>query len=271
MMIRSDNSQLGRLLRLLHFSWRSLPQAYGRAFVWRLVLRHPLAALGGFLAYARSLAAVEPERRLLLRNSEDEFLEQAAMSGERLLVATGFCQKPLRSATGGFNCPAQRFDHDCQYLRRLQLDSDPTTPEAHACAGCFVAVLGRAALEAGASFAILTSASDIARDILLPALELGRFRYALFAICPFSVEPLALALLVSGMSGYLFAYDSGACADYAQWLRADGGDKPERTALSAQSAQQLLTLLKRIAVLRREQGIPPASRFLHEGHVFRPQ
>lgn len=270
-MATSSHSPLKRLLGLIGFSWHSLSQAYGRAFLWRVVLRHPLNAWRSLWAFGRTLAMVQPERRSLFVGSEDEFLQQAALSGKQLLVATGFCQKPLRTSGAGFNCPAERFDHDCLYLLRLLLDSDPSTPDAHACAGCFVAVLGRAALDAGASFAVLTSASDIARDILRPALEQGRFRHALFAICPYSVEPLALALSVSGMSGYLFAYDSGACADYGQWLRADHGDKLERTTLSPGNTEQLLALLARITALHRQQGILPPSRYLYQDQVFRPQ
>jgi len=262
---------LRRLVHLLGFALRSLTQAYGRAFLLRTVLRHPLAALRGLVAYARTLGSVEPERRAIFAGGEEEFVVQAAADGERLLVATGFCQKPLRTDQGGFNCPAERFDHDCLYLLRLVLNGDPTARVAHACAGCFVSALGRAALEAGASFAVLTSASDIARDILVPALEQGRFRHILFAICPYSIEPLALALSMCGMSGYLFAYDGGACADYAHWLRADRGDKPERTSLSPSSTEELLGMLGRIAVLRRLPDKTPVLRYLYQDQVFRPQ
>ena len=61
---------------------------------------------------------------------------------------------------------------------------------------------------------------------------------------------MSLALLICGLDGYLFAYDAGACANYSQWLRADRGDKPERTTLSAPGATSLLYLLETIAAGR---------------------
>ena len=140
-----------------------------------------------------------------------------------------------------------------------------------ACLDCSIRVLGQAALEARASFAVLTSAQDIAHDVLLPALKERRFNRVLFAICPYSVEPMSLALLLCGMEGYVFHYSAGSCADYQQWLRADGGDKPERTTLSAQNVGRMLGLLERIATGTRERADTTPTCFVQENHVFRPR
>jgi hypothetical protein len=271
-MTRMRDSKTTNLLALLEFSINSLPQAYGRAFVRRIVLRHPLRLLRGLLAYRQILGADRPEERLLFRddqNSADGFVKRTAADGERLLVATGFCQKPLRLAGSAHDCPAGRFNHDCLYLSRLELNPRCRAQFHSACTDCAIGVLGHAALKVGASFAVLTSALDIANDILLPALEEQRFTHFLFAMCPYSVEPMSLALLICGMEGYLFHYATGSCTDYGQWLRADGGDKPERTVLSSQTMARMLRLLDAVAACHRSNaGIQPVH-YQQVDNVFR--
>ena len=152
------NSKTTSLLALLEFSFNSLPQAYGRAFVRRIVLRHPLRMLRGLLAYRQALGADRPEERLLFRdgqNGVDGFVKRIAADGGRLLVATGLCQKPLRMAGSAHDCPAGRFNHHCLYLSRLELNSRSKVQFPPACADCAIGILGRAALKAGASFAII--------------------------------------------------------------------------------------------------------------------
>ena len=257
------------LLSLFGFSARSLAQAYGRTFIRRILLRHPLAAMRGMRYYLAGRAS-RSEDRSLLRHGAGEFLHQAATDGERLLVATGFCEKPLRTAVGGRDCPAGRFNHRCVYLSSFSQGARQVRP-APTCGTCFIRVLGRAALQAGASFAVLTSARDIAHDILIPSLEEGRFARFFFAICPYSVEPMSLALLICGLEGYLTTYEHGACADYGQWLRADNGDKPERTALSSGSSVRMLQLLEQVAALRQGRAAPLPSHYELRDNVYRPR
>jgi hypothetical protein len=271
-MTRMRNSKTTSLLALLEFSFRSLPQAYGRTFVRRIVLRHPLRMLRGLLAYRQILGADWPEERLLIRDdhdSVDEFVKRIAADGERLLVGTGFCQKPLRLAGSAHDCPAGRFNHDCLYLSRWQLNSSSNVQFPPACADCAVGILGHAALKAGASFAVLTSALDIANDILLPALEEQRFTSVLFAMCPYSIEPMSLALLICGMEGCIFHYAASSCTDYGQWLRADGGDKPERTMLSSQTLTRMLRLLDAVAACHRSNTGTQPMHYQQVDNVFR--
>jgi hypothetical protein len=250
---------------------RSLGQAYGHTFLRRIVLRHPLRALRGLLSYRQTLSVQGVQERAILRGDEDAFMTQAASDGQRLLVATGFCQKPAYGAGDANGCPAGRFNHQCRYILRLELGLDRAEPRLPACADCAIGIVGHAALEAGASFAVLTSALDIAHDILLPALEQQRFARFLFAICAYSVEPMSLALLVCGLEGYIVSYDSGACANYAEWLRADRGDKPERTFLAAPKFDQLLQRLGRIAAARQAEALPSTTRYVREGNIFVPR
>jgi hypothetical protein len=255
---------------LLEFALHSLFHTYGRVFVQHMALRHPLRTARGLWAYWRTPPGGPADQRSLSNTSEATWIARATSAGERLLVATGFCQKPLRTGQGGYDCPAGRFNHDCLYLAPLELGVARQAPLHPACAICPIRRLGYAALQAGASLAILTSALDIAHDILLPSLEEQRFAHILFAICPYSLEPMSLALLICGLDGYLFPYETGACANYSQWLRADRGDKPDRTTLSGPSAASLLYLLETIAAGRVEAGLLQPTDYQLQDNVFRP-
>ncbi len=269
MMIHELTAGTKRTLALLDFMIHSAAQPYGRAFIRRVMLRHPWATLRGMVEYTRTLRVFRPWERVLLRCDESEFVRRAAIDPKRLLVATGFCQKPADTAGCVQNCPVGRFTHGCVYLGSMRPSSADVPSILPGCADCAIRELGHATFRAGASFAVLTSALDIFHDILLPALEQGRFTRFLFAVCPLSVEPMSLALLTCGLEGYIFPYDTGACVDYNQWLRADGGDKRERTTLAAHSRVRLLHLLERIATGRqRPKG--PASPYEWEGNVFSP-
>lgn len=270
-MIHELSARTKRSLALLDFMIHSAAQAYGRAFILRVVLRHPWRTLRGMMAYARKLRVVRPGERVLLHCGEGEFVRRAAIDPKRLLVATGFCQKPPDLAGGVQQCPAGRFTHNCVYLRSLNLSSADVPPILPGCLDCAIRELGHAALAAGASFAVLTSALDIAGDILLPALEQRRFTRFLFAVCPLSVEPMSLTLLICGLEGYIFPYDTGACVDYNQWLRADSGDKPECTALAPHSMGRLLNLLQRIATGHGERLNSPAMSYECQGNVLVPR
>ncbi len=257
-----------RWLALFDFSARSLAQPYGTTFLGQVLLRHPLCATRGLRDYLRQSAQTSPHR-LLGAQSADQWVQQAARDAGKLLVATGFCQRPLATARGDRGCPAGRFNHRCLYLSHLERDAKHTRMSP-ACADCSIRLLGRAALLAGASFAVLTSALDIAHDILLPALKEQRFERVLFAICPYSIEPMSLALAMCGLQGMLIPFDAGACADYGEWLRADGGLKPERTTLSSGDLATMLHLLQRIATARGQLHLVQPTSYVYCGHVYRP-
>lgn len=278
-MLPIDASKKKRFFCLLDFSFHSLSQAYGHAFLRCVILRHPLRTLHGFQRYWHALENDMPQARALFFDGEEAFVRRAANAGARLLVGTGFCQKPLRAtpsdggqdfATSAYDCPTGRFSHDCLYLSSLEPSSVTESLVYPACSDCSIRILGEAALRAGASFAVLTSALDIAHDILFPALEERRFTHILFAICPYSVEPMSLALSICGMEGYLFRYQSGSCANYVQWLRADRGDKPECTVLSPQSLAHLLRLLEMIAAYRAPSRDSAPMRYVQAGNIFQP-
>jgi len=122
--LQATESKADRPLSLLEFSIRSTFQAYGREYVRRVVLRHPLHAFRGALAYAQIAPRAMPGPARLFQGTEDAFLEHAAGDGRRLLVGTDSCQKPLHVAGSFADCPAGRFNHACLYLARLDSGSE---------------------------------------------------------------------------------------------------------------------------------------------------
>jgi len=117
---------------------------------------------------------------------------------------------------------------------------------------------------------IMTSALDIAHDILVPALERERFKRAIFCVCPYSVQPMALPLLLCGIEGFVAQFGSGYCADYSQWSLADRGIKDDRTLLSPQAHSKILDFLDGVAALRAKPGKPFYHRFQLEGNIYVP-
>jgi hypothetical protein len=116
----------------------------------------------------------------------------------------------------------------------------------------------------------MTSALDIAYDIFVPTLEQGRFQHAIFCVCPYSVQPMILPLLICGIQGMVVPFDSGYCADYSQWSLADQGTKNERTLLSPPAQRNILGFLEDVAARRTERGMPATSRFQLEGNIYVP-
>lgn len=260
--------RLSRLAGLQSFSLQSLAQPYGRLFVRRVVLRHPLRSIKGTWHYLRQPQSQSGEYQLS-DSTGSNFVPGAAADPGRLVVATGFCQKPLPVSGKHNGCPAGRFNHDCLYLAQHQLGPPAEIPGDLACEDCFVRVLGHAALRAGASFAILTSAIDIANDVLIPALEHQRFTHCLMAVCPYSLEPMALALSICSVDGYILAFDTGFCAGFREWLRADRGVKLEQTTLPEDGVRRIFRLLGSIA-----QGTQASGRlatFEQKGHIYQPR
>jgi len=271
-----DHALLG--LRVWEFAGRSLAQAYGRFFLRRLVLRHPWRTLVGLRRYRRfvrqdggAAAAGQGELALVGAGSLAEWRSAAVRRPGSLLVALGFCQKPLPTPDDPVGCPAGRFNHDCLYLAQLDLAMTTEPAPAPACGDCALRALGRQALPAGATLHVMTAALDIAQDVLLPSLEQRRFAAAVLLLCPYSVQPMSLALAICGLPAVLATYRRGACANYGQWLRADSGDKPERTAVGEMAGNQIAALLADIATACGESGRPLHRRFVREGNLYVPQ
>lgn len=258
-----DISFLG--FRVWEFSFRSLRRRYGLTFAAGIVLRHPLKTLAGVSKYRRLLREHREQDDItpLFEGSEEDFVSRMVMGGKDLLLAVGFCQKPLAPA-----CPAGRPNHDCLYLDELDLKR--ATGAMHpACSRCEIKRIGTQALLAGANMHIMTSASDIARDVMIPSIDRERFKQVIMCLCPYSVQAITLPLIICGLEGFLMSYASGNCLDYQQWLLADRGIKREMTALNPVAHDKILMLLQFAAEQRENDGVR-YSRFVRQGNIYVP-
>ncbi len=258
--------------RVWDFSLRSLPHRYGGAFLREVICRHPLRTISGLLAYRRLVHGDcrRGEITYLFSEAEGDFQRRVAEGEGGFLVAVGFCQKPMGGVGRGDECPVGRFNHRCLYLAQLDLSCAEERSLPPACRDCEIRMIGVKALRAGADTHIMTSALDIAHDIFVPALERGRFRTAIFCVCPYSVHPITLPLLICGIEGFVVQFHSGYCADYSQWSLADKGIKDDRTFLSPEARRKILDFLDGVATLRAELGKPPCRRFQLEGNIYVP-
>lgn len=264
-MVGPSDSQPSLGLPPREFCLRSLARPYGLVFLGRVILRHPWRAIRGLLDYRRLSGGAAQEEGItrLFVGPEERFEARLAQEKDNLLVAVGFCQKPLVPP-----CPAGRANHDCRYFDALDLRSEPGDFDP-ACAGCEVRKTGLLALEAGASMHVMTSALDIARDVLMPSGRKRRFSSVILSLCPYSVQAIALPLIICRLPGYLLGYASGSCANWEEWLQADGGIKLELTRLGPVAQAKLASLLKGVAEARRAEG-RRYSRFDRLGNIYVP-
>jgi hypothetical protein len=251
--------------RLWDFSFRSLRRQYALTFLRRIVLRHPLRTCEGVLRLRNFQRQHENLRHVtfLFEGAEEDFLLSLREAKTRLLVAVGFCQKPLAPV-----CPAQRPNHDCVYLDSVDLSTEGQVVHA-ACQRCDVRMLGTLALRAGACMHVMTSALDIARDVMIPSADHGRFSKIILCLCPYSVRVIDLPLTICGLEGYLLGYASGNCANYEQWLRADRGFKKEMTMLDPAVHSRVVSLLERLVEARASEG-QRYVRFRRQGNIYEP-
>jgi hypothetical protein len=218
-------------LNIWDFCMRSMFQPYGRLFLRSVILRHPFRTISGVLSYRRRLRSLkQPDIYPIGIKSESGVRD--LLSEDNLLVGIGFCQKPLDPP-----CPAGRFNHQCVLLEQPVMQ---TLPEA--CMECPIRDTIIRSMQAGASIYIMTSAIDIARDMLLPNFH-SPYSCHLIAVCPYSIPPLTLAMTICGLRGLVFAFNRGDCLDYTAWLNADKGTKAEQTFLSSPAQKKLISLL----------------------------
>jgi len=213
------------------FCMRSMFQPYGRLFLQSVILRHPFRTVSGVWSYRRRLRSLK-QTDIYPIGIKSESEVRDLLAENNLLVGIGFCQKPLDPP-----CPAGRFNHQCVLLEQPGMQ---TFPEA--CTQCAIRDTIIRSIQAGASIYIMTSAIDIARDLLLPNFH-SPYSCYLITVCPYSIPPLTLAMTICGLKGLVFAFNRGDCLDYTAWLNADKGTKAEQTFLSSPAQGRLISLL----------------------------
>lgn len=236
-------------INIWDFSSRSLFKEYGRLFLFKVVIPHPVRTLRGLYRYRKIL---KMNKTVPLSHSQAFFLPCT-----HPLVGFGFCLKPHDPDRAFSSCPSGRANHDCLFLEGGQ-----TRP---ICSQCLIHKIAVKCLESGCRVYIMTSAQDIARDFLIPQVQAGTFPTAILLLCPYSIRAIQLPLLICGIDMFLMAYDRGDCRDYTEWRKADLGEKEEITGLSPSSWAKLMTVLAEIGPSERKHRI-----FRREGNVFYP-
>jgi len=251
-------------LPIWEFSFRSLPRRYGRLFLREIAFRHPVRTWRGLSAYRGFYRHLRPDGEMIRLFGGDlaEWRQNTVALDEGFLVALGYCQKPL-------DCPAGRFNHDCYALTFPDLLTIEKERLAKPCRRCDIRATGRAALAAGASFYIMTSAEDIAHHMFIPTLRRGRFQHGLFVLCAYSAPAMILPLLICGIQAMIVSYSEGDCRDYPQFLAADVGIKDERTQLHPSNNTFVLELLQTTSAARQDLGEVHAH-YRYEDHLFVP-
>jgi hypothetical protein len=89
------------------------------------------------------------------------------------------------------------------------------------------------------------------------------------AVCPYSLEPMGLALSICSVDGYVFTFDTGVCVGFREWLRADLGDKSEQTTLPEGGVRRIFRLLNSVAELTPGPG--SSASFDCTGHIYQPR
>ncbi len=241
------------------FSVRSLARPYGRLFLRAVVMRHPWLTMKGLNSYRRKVRpARQPEVAPVEREGRAE--PPGVLAAGPVVVGMGFCEKPLEPP-----CPAGRFNHRCLVLERRD------APGLQApCDSCHIPSVAGCALRGGAAVYIMTSAEDIARDLLIPSLRSPRGARFILSLCPYSIPPLTLGMAICRGSGWVLPYGKGDCRDFSSWSRADIGIKPERTCLAVGAMKRLLVLLENLRRLRAEAGLAEGWRFEVSGNLYVP-
>lgn len=238
--------------RIWNFGLRSLNRDYSWFFLFKIIFKYPLNSLKGFFAYkkfCKSIDQISPQQ-IYSDISIDELIKRTKNDRSSLLVAMGYCQRPLKTDNQPLNCPSKRFSHECYFVENYGRFAQ--TPAA--CSICEIKPIAESAIQAGASFHIMTSALDIAKYIFLPALERQRFRYVIMFICPYSILPIALPLFSCGIKFIIIPYATGDCRNYGEFVRADVGIKPTRTFPLKENYDLILDLLKRLNQKRIQDG-----------------
>lgn len=237
---------------LWSFCRHSLFREYGWQFFLRLVLPYPVRTVQAL----RTAAALDVSGEMMPLPAAGP---EPPFGGPRAIVGVGFCLKPLEPP-----CPSGRFNHDCAFLESLAHAGARETPAP--CRECVIRELGLLALRTGAAFYLMTSARDILRHVYIPASASRTFATGLFVLCHYSLRPFAAGLLAAGIRGRLWPFATGDCRDYPTWLRADRGDKAERTEISAASLRTIRDIL-----LAAPPAPARAAGFEKRGQVLFPR
>jgi hypothetical protein len=229
--------------RLWQFSLLNVFRFFPWYFLFRIMIFHPNKSIKGLLHY-RHLVRKNQKQPL---NGTAELQEMKNnFTGNNLLIAPGFCLKPLHPVTKKCLCPAGHANHDCTILSNSEKFLNDQNPWPKQCESCTIGSFIKLAAPLGARFYIMTSAYDIARDVYLPAIKSKQSTYGVFTLCSYSTEAFTFGLAVSGIKGAMFTFCEGDCENHEEWTEADVGIKDKQTKLDGKSLKSLYTFLSEL-------------------------
>lgn len=297
------------------FSGRSLFTDYGPLFFKEVILRHLFRTTSGLIKYRRYISSRDKKAEVECLSSEffTQFGDFMVKGDGELLLAVGFCQKPIEISGISKECPSGRFNHNCLYLdasgsservlwknevsstdKKLPIKSvmgksvsgrskrdseafmDLQKKEVihkemfEACRSCEIRRIATRALKGGMEFYIMTSARDIAEDILIPSIRWGKFKKGIFLLCPYSSHAIIAPLLICGIDSVLVKYSSGNCLNYNYFINADKGIKASRTSISYFGNKKLNYLVDKCRELRVKDGGEPVISWRKSGNFYMP-
>jgi hypothetical protein len=219
------------------FAFNSLVRKYGWAFIFRIALPHPVRTLKALARYRyffprdRGVLADKP----VFNTTLEAFQKGMVKNRKKTLVAMGFCQRPIGTPEHPYICSSPRFSHDCSYYADDRNNA--------ACTLCDIKKIVDRVKKIDCHFYIMTSAMDIAGDILLPTLRKAKYRQAVFFICPYSIKPIVLPLLICDIDFLIIPFSSGSCMNYEDFIKADKGDKREQTSVREEHMELVSAML----------------------------
>lgn len=239
-------------LSLWSFCLRSVFKEYGKTFLLKVIVPHPMKTLRGVQKYGQfSSRNPSTGSTLIPKESEPHWT-----GGKGSVVGIGFCAKPLEPS-----CISGSANHNCAYFENHLHISKDLVPKP--CQNCLVREVGLVALSSKSDFYIMTSAKDILSDLFLPALNLHIYTTALLSLCQYSFEPFKIALFISGIDALLFPFKTGDCEDYRTWRQADKGVKDTQTQLRDRDLETIRTLLQ-----NSTHKLNPGLKYTKNGNIF---
>ena len=209
---------------MVWFCLRSLFTKYGWLFIRHIAVHHPIRTVKAlFHARIKNKDIVS----VSVKNTKD------LIKPDKSIVGVGFCMKPKDPA-----CPSLDDLHGCKYFEEYYKDAIIPEP----CKDCYIKKMGLAALKSRSAFYIMTSAKDILFDVFKPTIDTGKFETGAFVLCRYSFKPFFIGMHISGIKGFMFPFCAGDCRDYKTWIKADRGEKADRTELDIETQAKIKAL-----------------------------
>ena len=94
-------------IRVWDFSINSLIRNYGIAFIYRVIIKHPVKTITGIKKYQKINKTKELSDKIMINPQHSE----KCIGKDKSITGVGFCLKPLKP-----ECISGRANHDCKFF-----------------------------------------------------------------------------------------------------------------------------------------------------------